>query len=203
MQPKEWMAKAEQNMREQEAADLDAGRIRLADLDSDDDDYGGGKRGRKKKGGRRKGKKNHRQCSNVEDVTVDNDDDGVIQEVMDSSMDPSKDASINGEMDMNGMVAVESDAAISNETTNEDSHENNNPQPIPPDDESSSIEEEEEESEEEEEPDSWRCECCRKDFKSEKQFDNHIKSKKHKDMLKKYEKKLQREAVDDLLDELG
>jgi hypothetical protein len=62
---------------------------------------------------------------------------------------------------------------------------------------------EEEESEEEEEPDSWRCECCRKDFNSKKQFDNHIKSKKHEDMLMKYERNLQREAVDELLDELG
>jgi len=35
---KEWMAEAERNMREQQAADLDAGRIRLANLDSNDDD---------------------------------------------------------------------------------------------------------------------------------------------------------------------
>ena len=43
----------------------------------------------------------------------------------------------------------------------------------------------ESQSESESEPHSWRCECCRKDFKSEKQFDNHIKSKKHKEMSKK------------------
>ncbi|KAL3784300.1 hypothetical protein HJC23_004964 [Cyclotella cryptica] len=200
----EWMAEAERTIREQEAADLDAGRIRLADLDSDDDDYGGGgaKRGRKKKGGkRRKGKKN-RNRGNLEDDSNEDDDnnnhdDGTMQEGTESSMDPSKETLINDTIDMDdGIAAVASDAAISNET-NKDSDETSieNPQPI---DDASSIEESEEE-----EPDSWRCECCRKDFKSEKQFDNHVKSKKHKEMLKKYERKLQREAVADLLDDLG
>jgi DnaJ family protein A protein 5 len=64
----------------------------------------------------------------------------------------------------------------------------------------------EEESESEEEPDSWRCECCRKDFKSAAQFENHTKSKKHKEKWKQYEKKLQTEAkqkaVEDLMDEI-
>ena len=56
----------------------------------------------------------------------------------------------------------------------------------------------------EEEPDSWRCECCRKDFKSAKQFENHERSKKHKETLKKYEKKLQKEAaLQDMMDEIG
>ena len=41
-----------------------------------------------------------------------------------------------------------------------------------------------------EEPEVWRCECCRKDFKSEGQMENHMKSKKHKEAWKKYEKKL-------------
>mmetsp|Transcript_13722 Transcript_13722/g.20908 ORF Transcript_13722/g.20908 Transcript_13722/m.20908 type:complete len:417 (-) Transcript_13722:5-1255(-) len=40
-------------------------------------------------------------------------------------------------------------------------------------------------SEEEEEPDVWRCEVCRKDFKSAGQMENHMKSKKHKEKLKK------------------
>jgi hypothetical protein len=38
---------------------------------------------------------------------------------------------------------------------------------------------------EEEAPDSRRCECHRKDFKSEKQFDYHVKSESHHEMLKK------------------
>ena len=47
-------------MRKQEAIDLDAGRIRLADLDSDDE-YTGGRRGRKKKDSPTKLKVNPRE----------------------------------------------------------------------------------------------------------------------------------------------
>ena len=34
----------------------------------------------------------------------------------------------------------------------------------------------------------WKCEFCKKVFKSEPQFDNHLKSKKHKDTVKKIQK---------------
>jgi hypothetical protein len=44
------------------------------------------------------------------------------------------------------------------------------------------------EESEDEEPELWRCECCRKDFKSRGQMDNHMKSKKHKEMWAKFEK---------------
>jgi DnaJ family protein A protein 5 len=49
--------------------------------------------------------------------------------------------------------------------------------------------EEDDFTESEEEPDVWRCECCRKDFKSEGQMLNHMKSKKHKEAFKKYQAK--------------
>jgi DnaJ family protein A protein 5 len=55
----------------------------------------------------------------------------------------------------------------------------------------------ESESEEEEEPDYWRCECCHKDFQSEGQMENHMRSKKHKEAWKKYEKKLAKQAKDE------
>eukprot|EP00548_Thalassiothrix_antarctica_P013545 CAMPEP_0194166784 /NCGR_PEP_ID=MMETSP0154-20130528/2297_1 /TAXON_ID=1049557 /ORGANISM="Thalassiothrix antarctica, Strain L6-D1" /LENGTH=416 /DNA_ID=CAMNT_0038877553 /DNA_START=12 /DNA_END=1262 /DNA_ORIENTATION=+ len=42
----------------------------------------------------------------------------------------------------------------------------------------------EDEDEPEDEPDFWRCELCRKDFKSLGQMENHLKSKKHKEKLK-------------------
>jgi DnaJ family protein A protein 5 len=45
------------------------------------------------------------------------------------------------------------------------------------------------EEEEEEEPDLWRCECCRKDFKSAGQMESHMRSKKHKEAFKKYQAK--------------
>ena len=64
----------------------------------------------------------------------------------------------------------------------------------------------EEESSSEEEPDSWRCEICRKDFKSDKQFENHERSKKHKEAVRKYQMKLRKEteknAFRDIMDEI-
>jgi len=62
----------------------------------------------------------------------------------------------------------------------------------------------ESESEESAEPDIWRCECCRKDFKSEGQMNNHMKSKKHKESYKKYQArvaKLEDELLEEILDE--
>jgi len=44
-------------------------------------------------------------------------------------------------------------------------------------------------SDDSDEPEVWKCVCCRKEFKSEKQLENHFKSKKHKDAWKKYQKK--------------
>lgn len=41
--------------------------------------------------------------------------------------------------------------------------------------------------EESEEPDEWRCECCKKTFKSEGQMENHLNSKKHKSAWKSYQ----------------
>jgi DnaJ family protein A protein 5 len=55
---------------------------------------------------------------------------------------------------------------------------------------------EEEETKREEEPEEelavWRCECCQKDFESEGQLGNHMKSKKHKKVAER--KKDQQEA---------
>jgi DnaJ family protein A protein 5 len=55
---------------------------------------------------------------------------------------------------------------------------------------------------EEDEPDIWRCECCKKDFKSEGQMANHMKSKKHKENLKKYEAKMKREEEEEIMDQM-
>jgi DnaJ family protein A protein 5 len=62
------------------------------------------------------------------------------------------------------------------------------------------------ETESEPEPDIYICECCRKEFKSEGQMENHMKSKKHKEAYKKFEaKKKKEEEVDmeGLLEELA
>eukprot|EP00804_Cyclotella_cryptica_P024147 CCRYP_015568-RA/>CCRYP_015568-RA protein AED:0.48 eAED:0.48 QI:0/-1/0/1/-1/1/1/0/73 len=71
----------------------------------------------KKDDRRQKGKRNQ-QCGNFWDDSNDDDDidvDGTMQEGMESSIDPFKEALINDKIDMgDGMAAVASDAAISN-----------------------------------------------------------------------------------------
>ena len=182
----EWLAQAEQNMREQEAADLDAGRIRLADLDSDDDC--GGKRGRKKSNKWKKGKKNRQIYS--DDETDEDCPIKVMTESMNGLANKVTNDNIEEESDGNTCPTDTTTAPVAtvladnSEPIEMNVHHSNN---IPSNSESS--------DEEEMEPDSWKCECCRKTFKSEKQFDNHIKSKKHKDTLKHYEKRLQKEAI--------
>ena len=199
----EWRIQQEIAMAEQEATDLDAGRIRLADLDSDDDyDYGGGKgKGRKKKKGKRRGKNNKsydfdNEDTNEVDASVDVTD-GIVAE---SENDDTDRLEVNEEAG-NDSTQILDDAEVddsgSNIPDNDDMGDN---------DVEYDIMSSEEESESEEEPDSWRCECCRKDFKSAAQFENHTKSKKHKEKWKQYEKKLQKEAkqkaVEDLMDEI-
>lgn len=196
----EWKRQQEIDMAEQEASDLNAGRIRLADLDSDDEyDYGGKGKGRKKKKGRRRGGKN----KNGNDNHFDDDDD--VNKV-DASSDV--DATETSAAETNGLELEEEDAnePLSGSTPISDDIETESNQLSDEEDNTlSSYSEEEEESEEE--PDTWRCECCRKDFKSAAQFENHTKSKKHKEKFKQYEKKLQKEAnkraVEDLMDEIG
>ncbi len=70
-----------------EAADLNKGRIHLADLCDDDYDYGG-KRGRKKKG-KKKGKQSRNAI----------DDDDELSVVINDSKVPDGDATINDEND--------------------------------------------------------------------------------------------------------
>mmetsp|Transcript_9436 Transcript_9436/g.19621 ORF Transcript_9436/g.19621 Transcript_9436/m.19621 type:complete len:482 (+) Transcript_9436:185-1630(+) len=199
----EWRAEAERNMAEQEAADLDAGRIRLADLDSDDDyDYGGCKRGKKKKG-KRKGKgkqKNTNYSGRREETGDDFNNDHMPEEIADATNDigiPSENSS-NIECDhVSQHVGVKE--VVEGELQNFEEFAQDNTNEV---DVSSSSEDDSDDDE----PESWRCECCKKDFKSEKQFENHAKSKKHKENMKKYEKKLQKEAekmaILDIMDEI-
>jgi len=190
-------------MAEQEAADLDAGRVRLADLSDDDYDYGGGRR--KKKKGKRKGKgkgggRNNTPEEDNENDVVDSQEVANIKTTSDhdtywenrvchpvSNADDVEEVSTNN--DTNGDIEDDLCNVIDDiDISNDDNYSS-------------------EESSSEEEPESWRCECCRKDFKSKSQFDNHIRSKKHKEKLKKYELKLQKEAeqsaLEDMINELS
>ncbi|KAL7429010.1 hypothetical protein ACHAXH_003444 [Discostella pseudostelligera] len=201
----EWRVEAERTMAEQEAADLSAGRVRLADLDSDDDyDYGVGKRGGRKKG-RRKGK-----SKRGNDVMQNEELGGECTSV--AEVDSMKASGNNEtvEVELEDFDEKEIDCSVSSVLPGSDSlHEvaivTDNVEELcngVDNVELASDGSTSQESSEEEDPDSWRCECCRKDFKSHKQFENHEQSKKHKEMLKKYEKKFQKEALQDMMDEL-
>ena len=211
---KEWREQAERQQAEAEAADVAAGRVRLADLDdSDDDFYGGGRRkGKKGKKGRKKKKKNRWSSDEEEDddknkKDADETDNADVEkddlppsaqsvegseEGEDGADNSQQDAGfVEGEAEVVVGGAVEDEAAAAAEYLDDDEL----------DDESSYV------SSSSEEPDFWRCECCRKDFKSEKQLENHLKSKKHKEAMKKYEKKLAKEAkekalMEEMLDDM-
>ena len=206
-------------MAEQEAADLNAGRIRLADLHDDDYDYGG-KRGRKKKG-----KKKSRQYRNAAQNEVVDDKDESTAAFNDAKV-LHEDATINDENDTTILdcdeikvenvesLLSECDAAevcaahqnvehavevIVDANIEDDLCHGVNDIEIESLDSSGDVSSEEE-------PDSWICEICRKDFKSDKQFENHVRSKKHKEAVKKYQIKLRKEAeknsFQDIMDEI-
>ena len=86
-------------------------------------------------------------------------------------------------------------------TTHEDKSETDDgPGGVVVDDQDDYLSEQEYFSEEvstasEPEPDVWRCERCRKDFKSHGQMENHMKSKKHKVALKKIQAAKQRRKL--------
>eukprot|EP00581_Thalassiosira_minuscula_P008615 CAMPEP_0183705796 /NCGR_PEP_ID=MMETSP0737-20130205/2802_1 /TAXON_ID=385413 /ORGANISM="Thalassiosira miniscula, Strain CCMP1093" /LENGTH=499 /DNA_ID=CAMNT_0025933047 /DNA_START=79 /DNA_END=1578 /DNA_ORIENTATION=+ len=214
----EWRVEAERAMAEQEAADLDAGRVRLADLDSDDDyDYGGGgKRGRKKKGkkkgkGKKGGKNNKKNANRNEDGEAEDTTDALDENVTIKD----ENVAVRGEDGESSAGNEDNSEQINASANTDDANTDINTDSNADEDvcirvnkiDTASSDEESSEEEEEEEPDSWRCECCRKDFKSQKQFENHERSKKHKETLKKFEKKLKKEAqrraaLEDLMDEI-
>jgi DnaJ family protein A protein 5 len=53
------------------------------------------------------------------------------------------------------------------------------------------------------EPLYWRCECCQKDFQSEGQMENHMNSKKHKAMYRKYEKEVGKKLLYEVVEEIS
>ena len=173
-----WKAQQEETMASFEEEDRIAGRIRLADLD-DDYVYGGSKRGKKGKG-----KKKKRQSFEEESEDENADDQGE-----------------NGEAGETQLEEQSNDADINDEASLRDSVDSNTNEVQDEEEESYS---EESESESEPEPEVWLCECCKKDFKSEGQMENHIKSKKHKAAFKKFQAKKQKEeAMEDLIDNLA
>lgn len=168
----EWREQAEKEMAETEEKDRIAGRIRLADLE-DDYDYGGGK---KKKGKNKKKNKNRF----IEEDVSENGDDQAVETLDDSAKDQLPSGAVDEETDEPQEQPVQ---APVEEEEQEDG------------DEPSS-------SSSEEKPDVWRCEACRKDFKSEGQMENHMKSKKHKQALKKYEAMMEQAILEEMLEDM-
>eukprot|EP00934_Nitzschia_sp_Nitz4_P007513 Nitzschia sp. Nitz4//scaffold8_size234185//6386//7741//NITZ4_001227-RA/size234185-processed-gene-0.97-mRNA-1//1//CDS//3329559716//7503//frame0 len=178
-----WQEQALQEQQEAEEADRLAGRVRLADLE-DDYDYGGGKkRGKKKKGKRRT---NDDEPEPVPEPGPEHGGEGDVDGA--DAIDGASQENDIGVGDGEASSSVE--VADDQETAPEVPTEQLDDQRVHEDFEES------EEDESSEEPDFWRCECCRKDFKSEAQMQNHMKSKKHKENYKKYQRKIQQEESD-------
>jgi DnaJ family protein A protein 5 len=226
-----WKEQAGQAMAEYEEEDRIAGRVRLADLD-DDYDYGGGKRGRKKKKNRSPTEDDEDEDEEEDD---DPEEEDIVEEngTGDGASEPSKffsgpsyyrpvdieseddmpktdaalenasSAEVNGTEDV--AIRPDSEDKLETDATLEDEYESSDENGGDVDD----LEEDfssEVESESEPEPDIYVCECCRKEFKSEGQMENHMKSKKHKEAFKKFQAKKKKEKATDmegLLEELA
>ena len=194
----EWRERAEQEQARADEMDRLAGRVRLADLE-DDYDYGGGKKKGKK--GKKKGKHNFAEDMEEEENHQGAGDNEQEDEKQGDAEDEqaATETTTNEEehaTDIGNDQEVEGGASL-DETVEKTSVDAASPavSQTQEQDVSFSEEEEEEESESSEEPDVWRCECCRKDFKSPGQMENHMKSKKHKEAYKKYQKKIEQEMM--------
>ena len=219
----EWRRQAEEEMAKAEEEDRLAGRVRLADLDDDYDYGGGGKKGKGKKkknrgGGGRKKKNGKMKTQGVPiDANDEKDDEVVDAHIVKDATNIDGDGD-NKDKTADDTVDVQDDDEHPDEDVNtqntqqeeyrsgdENDHDNDlfdyEVDDVVNDDGSilSSS------SESSDEPDVWRCEICRKDFKSGGQLENHLKSKKHKEAFKKYQKKLQKEAavMDSLLNAIA
>lgn len=181
-----WREQAEQEQAAAEEEDRQAGRIRLADLE-DDYDYGG----RKKKGKKNKKKKKKEKTlsSDEEEEKLNSYNDeghnGLPADEMYNEFPVNGEASGAGIHDVE--VAMTDELAAATEDPLQQL-----------DDEEDFISDSSEE-----EFDSWRCECCKKDFKSEGQIENHRMSKKHKVAWKKYEAIIGLDLLEEMINELN
>jgi DnaJ family protein A protein 5 len=210
----------EASMQEKETAvenDRMRGRIRLADLD-DDYDYGLGKKGKGKKKNRYKIEydEDEEETELIEQIVTSTDQEGEEEktECIPIPVDGSSEQEENNEkntdetladqdqdQDDQQQIIMEDPLLVETETETDIIEDDEDDEDDDYDDGADSIE-----SEESEEPDIWRCECCRKDFKSEAQMENHMKSKKHKTAFKQYEAKLKKreeEIMGEMLEDMA
>ncbi|KAG7345361.1 chaperone protein DnaJ [Nitzschia inconspicua] len=190
----EWRENARRELEQAAEEDRMAGRIRLADLE-DDYDYGGGK---KKKGKKKKNKQSYHEEEEEDEEQV---------EAVDVDHPQRKDGELSGPEDAQ-RHEYSSESELLSSTTITDT-QNRDPElstaTAPDYDDDNADYFSSDEDSEDDEADVWRCECCRKEFKSEGQMENHMKSKKHKETFKKYEAKLKKEEeklMAEMMDEL-
>jgi len=192
-----WREASLLEMENAEEEDRLKGRIRLADLE-DDYDYGGGK---KKRRGKKKNRK-HAIDEGEPDKTKSN------QETEEDKVDslPSDVGETKEKPNAVPPSPIEDTYPVDQISAQHDDREciqdplSSNPVDIVGDGCESFSE-----SDSEDEPTIWRCECCRKDFKSQAQLQNHMKSKKHKENFKKYLAKLKKqeqEIMEEMMNEM-
>ena len=98
----------------------------------------------------------------------------------------------------------EEDAVIETTSKNEDSHTENDDDDEETDDVSNNGDQNHNVFDhDDDEPLYWRCECCQKDFQSEGQMENHMNSKKHKTMYRKYEKEVGKKLLYEVVEEIS
>ena len=199
-----WREQAQRDMEILEEEDQLAGRLRLADLE-DDYDYGGGK----KRGKRKKNKRNGQDA---------------FQEPEDQKNEPHQ--SPDGKESIETVVGLDGELEELDEgegVYNKDSHEEAlsqekavfDPIPCATDEldtgglpgvgDEPSVGDALSSHSDESQPEFWRCECCGKDFKSDGQWNNHLKSKKHKEKHKKFMaiiKRKEEELMSEMMGEL-
>jgi DnaJ homolog subfamily A member 5 len=180
---REWREQAEQEQAAAEEEDRLAGRVRLADLD-DDYDYGGGKKKKGKKKGKKKPVVVESSSSEEDDDDELEDGDDVVEGMNELSVKDGNDDENDAPSQGSGSHRRDPDRGTTASTVSE----TNNASALD-DDDDDDDDDESESSSEEDEPDVWRCECCRKDFKSRGQMENHFGSKKHKQAFKSYQAK--------------
>lgn len=202
-----WLEEAQREQEEAEAADRMAGRVRLADLE-DDYDYGGGKKRGKKKKNKRKNNESFQEEELPPPPDPEATDDSAQAEAVgeEEGKDNASETPENPE-DINE-VGESDERTLDLEVTTEDGLDppEEDDDMLLGEDDGLIIDDEEEESSSEEEPDAWWCECCKKEFKSEGQMENHVKSKKHKEKFKKYQAKIKKEEeaiMAEMLDEMA
>ena len=177
---KAWLEERDRIRKETELEDLNAGRIRLADLD-EDELYGGCQRGKK---GRKKGKKNRKQLSSDESDTYGSQEE----------QDATKTSNVSKSSHNNGAIIIDQETSNTNSQDEKVSEimealDALDTSELLVDEQFSESSFESGEEEQDLEPLIWKCEFCNKTFKSEAQFDNHLNSKKHKESFKKWQKK--------------